>query len=135
MQFSIAVKAIIRRKDGKILILKRSAGDDHLPEVWETVGGGMDVEQTPQEALKREIREETGLEVSVREPFNVFTFRKQTGEFKVGITFLCDSEDDTVVLSHEHGEYRWIEPEEFPNFKSVPSLYEEITRYALGIKK
>ena len=135
MQFFIAIKAIIRRKDGKMLILKRSAEDDHLPEVWETVGGGMDAEETPQEALKREIREETGLEVSVREPFNVFTFRKQTGEFKVGITFLCDAEDDTVVLSHEHSEYRWIEPEEFSNFKSVPSLYEEITRYALGIKK
>ena len=67
MRFFIAVKGIIRRKDGKMLILKRSAGDDHLPEVWETVGGGMDTEQTPQEALKREIREETGLDVSVGE--------------------------------------------------------------------
>ncbi len=135
MQFYVAVKGIIRRKDGKILILKRSAGDDHLPEVWETVGGGMDEEQSPQEALKREIREETGLTVSVGEPFNVFTFRKQTGEFKVGITFLCDTEDDTVVLSHEHSEYRWIEPEAFPDFKSVPSLYEEIGRYMKSVNK
>ncbi|MFZ1719828.1 MAG: NUDIX domain-containing protein [Candidatus Moraniibacteriota bacterium] len=135
MQFFIAVKGIIRRKDGKILILKRSVSDDHLPEVWETVGGGMDTEETPQEALQREIREETGLEVSVGEPFNVFTFRKQTGEFKVGITFLCDTEDDTVVLSHEHSEYRWIEPAEFPNFKSVPSLYEEIDRYVKSVNR
>lgn len=135
MRFFVAVKGIIRRKDGKILILKRSAGDDHLPEVWETVGGGMDAEETPQEALQREIKEETGLEVSVQEPFNVFTFRKQTGEFKIGITFLCDTEDDTVVLSHEHSEYRWIEPKDFVDFSSVPSLYEEIARYSLGIKK
>lgn len=135
MRFFIAVKGIIRRKDGKMLILKRSAGDDHLPEVWETVGGGMDEEQSPQEALKREILEETGLTVSVGEPFNVFTFRKQTGEFKVGITFLCDSEDDAVVLSHEHSEYRWIEPKEFASFSSISSLYEEIARYALGIKR
>lgn len=130
MQFFVAVKGIIRRKDGKILILKRSAGDDHLPEVWETVGGGMDDEQGPQEALKREIREETGLIVSVGEPFNVFTFRKQTGEFKIGITFLCDTEDDTVVLSHEHSAYQWIDPEDFLQYPSVPSLYEEIARYA-----
>jgi 8-oxo-dGTP diphosphatase len=135
MRFFITVKGIIRRKDGKILILKRSVGDDHLPEVWETVGGGVDDEEAPQEALRREIREETGLDVSVGEPFNVFTFRKQTGEFKVGITFLCDTEDDTVVLSHEHSDSRWIDPEEFSNFKSVSSLYEEITRYALGIKR
>lgn len=133
MQFYLAVKGIIRRKDGKILILKRSAGDDHLPEVWETVGGGMDDEEMPQEALKREIKEETKLEVSIGDPFNVFSFRKQTGEFKIGITFLCDTEDDTVVLSHEHSDYRWIDPEEFTGFPSIPSLYEEIAKYSKSV--
>lgn len=130
MQFFIAVKGIIRRKDGKILVLKRSSGDDHLPGVWETVGGGMDAEELPQEALAREIQEETGLTVSVGKPFNVFTFRKQTGEFKVGITFLCDAESDTVTLSVEHSEFRWIDPLEFGGLPSVPSLYEEIANYA-----
>jgi 8-oxo-dGTP diphosphatase len=95
----------------------------------------VDVEEAPQEALRREIREETGLDVSVGEPFNVFTFRKQTGEFKVGITFLCDTEDDTVVLSHEHSDSRWIEPKEFASFSSVSSLYEEIARYAKSVNR
>lgn len=130
MQFYIAVKGIIRRPDGKILVLKRSSKDDHLPEVWETVGGGMDAEELPQKALEREVMEEVGLTVRVDEPFNVFTFRKQTGEFKVGITFLCNTENDTVTLSEEHSEYRWIEPNEFADLPSVPSLYEEIKRYA-----
>lgn len=135
MKFLFAVKGIIRRKDGCILVVKRSAIDDHLPGVWETVGGGMDEESSPQEALKREIQEETGLDASIAEPFNVFTFRKQTGEFKVGITFLCDVEDDTVVLSDEHSEYRWIKPEEFPGFESVPSLYEEIGKYTKSVSR
>lgn len=130
MQFLLAVKGIIRRHDGKILIVKRSAGDDHLPGVWETVGGGVDEEGLPQDALMREIVEETGLVATVGAPFNVFAFRKDTGEFKVGITFLCDVEDDTVVLSHEHDDFRWIDPEEFPDFKSILSLYEEIGRYS-----
>lgn len=130
MQFYIAVKGIIRRPDGKILVLKRSAGDDHLPEVWETVGGGMDTEENPQQALAREVHEETGLQVTVGAPFNVFTFRKDTGEFKVGITFLCETESDTVVLSEEHSEYRWINPNEFKGLTSVPSLYQEIAAYA-----
>lgn len=130
MQFYLAVKGIIRRPDGKILVLKRSATDDHLPEAWETVGGGMDREESPQDALAREIREETGLTASVSEPFHVFTFRKQTGEFKVGITFLCDTEDDTVTLSEEHSDYRWINPQEFADLPSVPSLYDEIAEYA-----
>lgn len=130
MQFYITVKGIIRRDDGKILVVKRSAHDDHLPEVWETVGGGMDAEELPQQALEREILEETGLEVTIGEPFHVFTFRKDTGEFKVGITFLCEAKHDRVVLSEEHSEYRWIEPEEFASLRSIPSLYEEIADYA-----
>ncbi|MEP7162327.1 MAG: NUDIX domain-containing protein [Candidatus Moraniibacteriota bacterium] len=130
MQFYITVKGIVRRSDGKILVLKRSASDDHLPDVWETVGGGMDSEELPQQALEREILEETGIVVSVGEPFHIFTFRKDTGEFKVGISFLCDAENDTVVLSEEHREHRWIHPSEFAALSSIPSLYNEIALYA-----
>ena len=129
MQYFLAVKGIIRRNDWKILVLKRSNKDDHKPGVWETVGGGMDKEESPQEALVREIAEETGLVVSIDSPFNVFTFKKDTGEFKVGITFLCEYVSGEVKLSDEHSEYRWIEPGEFSEMQSVPSLHKEIARY------
>lgn len=130
MQYHLAVKGIIRRSDGKILVLKRSSKDDHKPGAWETVGGGMDREETPQEALAREVLEETGLRVVVGEPFNIFTFKKDTGEFKVGITFLCEYVNGEIVLSDEHSEYRWIHPKEFSSLESVPSLHAEIARYA-----
>ena len=87
MKFGVAVKGIIRKGE-KVLVLKRSMNDDHKPGVWETVGGGIERNDTPQNALKREIREETGLQVKILEPFNAFAFKKDTGEFKIGITFL-----------------------------------------------
>jgi 8-oxo-dGTP diphosphatase len=130
MQYYLAVKGIIKRADGKILVLKRSEHDDHKPNVWETPGGGMDTEESPQDALKREIIEETGLSVTVTKPFNVFTFKKDTGEFKVGITFICEHLNGEVVLSSEHSEFRWIGPEEFAEMVSVPSLHEEIAKYS-----
>jgi len=130
MQYYIAVKGIIQRDDGKILVLKRSERDDHKPNVWETVGGGMDAEESPQEALLREIHEETGLTVNVLEPFNVFTFKKDNGEFKVGITFVCEYVHGDVLLSEEHSAYQWINPHEFATLDSVPSLHEEIERYS-----
>lgn len=130
MQFYLAVKAIIRNQEGKILVMKRSDKDDHLPGVWETPGGGIDHEEAPQKALEREVMEETGLAIVVKEPFNVFTFRKDTGEFKVGITFLCDINEGEVRLSDEHSEYAWIYPEEFTQLSSVESLYKEISDYS-----
>jgi 8-oxo-dGTP diphosphatase len=134
MKFEVAVKGIIR-KGGKILVLRRSIDDDHKPGVWETVGGGIDRKNTPQNALKREVEEETGLKVKILEPFNAFSFKKDTGEFKIGITFLCDYAGGKVKLSKEHIDYKWIKPSEFANMKTLPSLHREIKNYAEKYEK
>ncbi len=131
MKYKIAVKGIIRREGGDILIVKRSEKDLFLPNIWETIGGGMDEsDATPQEALKREVMEETGLEIKVRESFNVFTFVNNEGEMKVGITFVCDYIGGEVVLSDEHSEYAWINASNFYKLESINSLHREIANYA-----
>ena len=130
MKHRLTVKGIIRRGDGKILIVKRSASDDHKPGMWETVGGGVEEGITPQEALKREIVEEVGLEVEIGEPFHIFNFTKDNGEEKVGITFLCDYLSGEVKLSEEHSDFKWINPFDFTKFDSIQSLYNEISSYA-----
>jgi|GEM_PF-291034 len=130
MKHRLTVKGIIRRGDGKILIVKRSADDDHQPGVWETAGGGVEDGVSPQAALKREIMEEVGLEVKVKEPFNVFDLVKDNGEKKIGITFLCDYLSGEVKLSPEHSDFKWINPSDFKKFDSIQPLYKEITNYA-----
>ncbi|MFZ4632304.1 MAG: NUDIX domain-containing protein [Patescibacteria group bacterium] len=131
MKYKIAVKGIIKREGGEILIVKRSEKDLLLPAIWETIGGGMDENDlTPQEALKREILEEVGLEVRVREPFNIFTFTNNEGEMKVGITFICDYLSGKVTLSEEHSEFAWINPSNFYKQESIESLHREIANYA-----
>lgn len=129
MKFGVAVKGIIR-KDGKILVVKRAAHDDHRPGAWETVGGGIDENETPKEALEREIMEEAGIRVAVKDPFNVFCFKKDDGEIKIGITFVCDWIAGEVVLSEEHSEFEWIKAQEFAQLESVQSLHDEINSYA-----
>lgn len=130
MQFHLAVKGIIVRRDGKILVVKRSDIDDHKPGVWETVGGGVEEQLSPEKALEREIKEEVGLKVKILKPFNVFSFKKDTGEFKIGITFICKYVSGKVRLSHEHSDFSWINPKDFRKLPSVPSLHKEIASYA-----
>ena len=130
MNCKITVKGIIRRNDNKILLVKRSVQDGFWPGYWETVGGGIEGQENPQSALLREIEEETGLIVKVREPFNVYSFEDEKKEFKVGISFICDYVSGDVTLSHEHIDFAWVDPLDIKKYKTSDGLLNEIVTYA-----
>ena len=58
------VRVVLKRRDGRILLLKRSKYSCHNPSRWEFPGGGMGLSEGLTEALRREIREETGLDMA-----------------------------------------------------------------------
>ena len=60
----IDVTAAILVKDGKILIAKRK-NTDKIPNKWEFPGGKIKSDETPETCLKREIREEFGVDITV----------------------------------------------------------------------
>jgi mutator protein MutT len=60
------VIAIIRDDEGKVLIARRN--DESIPDAhdrWEFIGGKIEFGEKPEEALIREVKEESGLEVEV----------------------------------------------------------------------
>jgi mutator protein MutT len=61
--FHIALAIIWR--DGRVLVTRRRANADHLPDVWEFPGGKCEDGETPHDAAIREAREELGIEVEV----------------------------------------------------------------------
>ena len=64
-QVTIAV-AIIRNETGEVLLAKRS--EPELSEAhnkWEFIGGGIDFGESPEQALKREAKEEAGVDIEV----------------------------------------------------------------------
>jgi 8-oxo-dGTP pyrophosphatase MutT (NUDIX family) len=60
----------------------------------------------------------------------VFAFTNDSGEYKIGMTFVCEYRGGEVRLSEEHSDYRWINAQEFKQFESTPALYDEIITYA-----
>lgn len=57
--FQIGIKGLIRRKDGKILLLKIPAWEGN-PGYWDMPGGRMDPGETFEQTLRRELKEEIG---------------------------------------------------------------------------
>jgi 8-oxo-dGTP pyrophosphatase MutT (NUDIX family) len=109
MRLPIQVEAIIFRRNGNVieyLLLKR------LPErngFWQPVTGGVEEGETREEALRREIREETGVidVIAVIEGLYYFEFSDPNlnQEYVYGVE--VTSSEEIVLDRKEHSEYRW----------------------------
>ena len=132
-RFIVGVAFIIER-DGAILMLRRSPTKDHAPGQWETGSGRVESGEHPEEAVHREVREETGLQVEIVEPVATFRFlRGAAREEAIGITFLCRHLAGEVVASEEHDRAVWVSPDEAKALVGTPGEVDAVERVARKI--
>jgi len=110
-KFRFAVKGIVN-KNGKYLVTKKSSIEDVNPNTFDTIGGGVEFGETPEQALHREVLEESNLKIKIIKPVNTWTFLVNDNEQVMGVTFLCEYVSGEVELSHEHSSYEWLTKEE-----------------------
>lgn len=109
--FYLAVSALIRNTEGRVLLLKRAFDDEINPGKWDLPGGKPDPGETFDQALVREVSEEAGLRVALRHVAGA-------GELilpakKIAYLILeCDADATPIRLSPEHEEYAWVDPAE-----------------------
>ena len=123
IKFHITVKAIVIYHQ-KILILKRVRPSSDGLGYWELPGGGLEYGETPHEALIRELKEETGLDIKIIKP--VYTFTAIRPDYQtVGIGFLTIPTNDHVQLSHEHTDYQFVSSTELLQYIDK-KIYDDI---------
>ena len=109
------VAAIIRNSKDQLLITKRPA-HVHLGGMWEFPGGKVDEGENDQQALVREIRAETGLDVRVGKLFwqEIAEFPEKTVRLNF---YTCNlSREPQTVIPDEIDDYRWVELHELKGF-------------------
>ncbi len=109
--FEITVKAVVIKGNDEVLILKRPKNDHHGAGNYDLPGGSLDAGESMGEALRRELKEETGIEVEVGPIIHAFDFDSRREEVTVyckGIRFLAYYKDGKVDLSEEHDEFIWM---------------------------
>lgn len=112
MNAQIIVKGIIFNGNrNKILLIQRSSDDPTGANTWENAGGNIECGEKPEEAIKREIKEETGItEITVK---NIAYVSLVNGaEPYLIIAYICESQTETVALSNEHRAFMWADKEE-----------------------
>lgn len=113
MEFRIVVKGIVL-SDGKLLVVKRSPKDKINPRRLSVPAGFVKFREKPKEAIIREIKEETGLEVEVKRVTTVWTQILEKLQI-IGINYLCVPQNRNIFLNEELESYQWINPETCKN--------------------
>jgi len=134
-RFMVAVGAVIELEGtGKILLNKRSSKLDWHPNEWEIMYGRIDQHEGPINGLKREIREETGLEdIEIHEilsVWHIYRGQEETPENElIGITYHVTTKQKEVTISGEHDDYGWFTPEEALEMVKVEGIRRDVLNY------
>lgn len=113
-QKSIEVSAGLVFRDSKLLITQRAPGS-HLGGLWEFPGGKREPNETFEECLRRELREELGIEVEVRELIESIdhVYPEKSVHLKF---FLCQwlANEPQKLFCHD---FAWITREQLGQFE------------------
>jgi 8-oxo-dGTP diphosphatase len=83
---TVVVAAAVVVEGGRVLVTQRKAGT-HLAGAWEFPGGKVEAGEDPREALRRELREELGIETTVGEILDVTFHRYEDADKAVLLLF------------------------------------------------
>jgi A/G-specific adenine glycosylase len=105
--------AVIRRRDGRILIAQRPAGH-MLAGLWEFPGGKPEAGEALADALRREIEEETGLTIAVGKALG--SFPHAFSHFRITLHAFACRPLRGRARAKEHAALRWVRPAELHRY-------------------
>lgn len=129
----IAMKAVIVN-NGKILLLREAAtyGDGTQRGRYHMPGGRIEPGENFEDALRREVKEETGLEIVIEYPLYVGEWRpviRGVPHQIVATFFVCTMKAGEIVLSTEHDDYQWVNPKDYRKFDVMDPEDKVLDRY------
>jgi 8-oxo-dGTP diphosphatase len=110
---SVSVAGIITDDHGRALLIQRA--DNHR---WEPPGGVLELGETITDGLRREVREETGLDV---EPVTLTGVYKNMNRGIIALVFRCKITGGDLTTTDEASAFRWATKPELP--KLMPEAY------------
>lgn len=118
------VLAIIKNSECEILIAKRQVNVDQ-PDLWELPGGKIEENETPWDAVIREVKEEVDL--TVLQLTQVLTFTHEYPEKIIDFTVFQITEYAGEAIGAENQEVRWVTVPEMENYQ-FPIANEQVTK-------
>ena len=122
-QRRIIAVGLVRNANGELLLCKMPSDRGVFPGQWGLPGGGVNADETIEEGLRRELREELGIEVERISPalFKDGEYKKAFSDgstrtvYMIFLIFDCVAASEDISLNSEFDEFRWVPPAEALN--------------------
>lgn len=119
----------IVKKDNRVLIVKRKQPEGGL--LWQFPGGKIEAGETDEQAVIREVKEETGAEVKIMKYLGA---RIHPSTNKVMSYWACEYVFGEIKIpDQELAQAKWVEIEKLKNYFTTP-VYSAVMEY-LGLKQ
>ncbi|RJX40888.1 NUDIX domain-containing protein [Paenibacillus pinisoli] len=131
----VTVTAAIIMDEGKVLIAKR-ASDGITPGLWEFPGGKVEGQESLEQCLRREIKEELGATIRVQKYFGESIFQNSKAIYRIMAFYAKILKGD--IQSNIHDELKWVDISELSQYSFLPAditFVEELQRRASKWKK
>ena len=117
LKCNVGEYGVIENGEGKFLILRLPLNEEFKTEMWMLPGGRLESDDQPEDGLRREVMEETGLNVDIVAPIHTARWGIEDPQ-KYSVFYLCHVVNGSkAAISSEHVESRWIG---FDEIDSVP---------------
>lgn len=127
----LTVVAAIIESNGKLLVCQRRRGSN-FEMMWEFPGGKKKPEETLEEALARELREELGLDAQIGQEVHRGAHRYAELSEPIELIFFTAEADVSAIRNCVFEQIQWREPQGLPALDFLPADREIIERLASG---
>jgi 8-oxo-dGTP diphosphatase len=129
---AVTAFAFVERSE-RYLILER--GQEPYRGRWELPGGFVEAGERPAESIKREVFEETGLQIAELTILGAYASRYgDDGKWTVDVAFHCRARPGDLSLSAESSDAAWVAIEQMPPlaFAGERSAFDELKQTRVG---
>ena len=126
---SIIASGPVIIEDGKVLLNKEQKPDKITP--WMFPGGEVeDFDATLEDACKREVKEECGIEVEIIKPLDTLLHKKSDGSIVVLVHYLAKRLTDEITIGDNVVEYDWHDINNLPDdcADNVKTIIEKLVK-------
>ncbi len=133
IKLQVGVKIFLKNKGGKYLLVKRNP--TKYPDIkgqWDIVGGRIDAGTELIDNLRREVKEETQLEI-LSEPKLLFAqdIIPNAEKHVVRLTYVGSTDGEPILDTDENTEYKWLSLEELRNVDNLNMYTKKVSNSGL----